>query len=432
MFQNFWLKYEERLYALIPPLALIYIFFQPFNHFAGIRNIAFYGMLLFFVIKIARRGAGVVFHEINGKDSAIVALFLLLGAILISIVFSDYKIDSLNAFRKNFLCQFVVFFIILTEFRNLKKLKSLLYAVVLSFITVTLIILIKNPPAALFNILEAKANKETFLGGYALNAAFYMPFTLGYLLSSRDKLAIKGFFWSMLLAEFALVWLYYSSRTTLIAVLLSVIFMIVMSKRYEMLAMILAVVLGVGLVTYFKKPELFERHKTLFSFQTYTSNVGLSGRGYIWRGTVDMIKVSPVVGHGYGWKKIATVAREDGYLERWKEKWPETYDYFEKAGYGRANPHNLALQMLFEVGIVGLAAFILFWVTVFIKIVKIIRQGADDELNCFVKYGVVGVLVAYAIINTANGLWEETYGVLTFMLAAITLVVYEYNRCNDY
>jgi len=423
VFQGLWLKYEERIYSLIPPLLLIYIFFQPFNHFAGIRNTAFYSMLLLFLIKLARKGI-----KINWKDTTTIAFFILLMAILVSIFFSNYIIDSLNAFRKNFFYQMVVFFVILTEFRDVRKLRALLGAVVLSFITLTIIIFIKNPPANLLNILEAKTDRETFLGGYALNAAFYIPFTFGYLLSVKNRMLLKGFLWTMVLAEFVLVWLYYSSRTTLIAILISTVVMITMSKRYKMLAVIIILFLAVGSVSYFKKPELIDRYKTLLSFQTYTSNVGLSGRGYIWKGTVEIIKDRPIIGYGYGWKKLATVVRDEGYLERWKDKWHGTYDYFSRAGYGSASPHNLTLQILFETGILGLLAFILFWITVCIKVVKIMKSGAGDELNYFVKYGVVGVLVAYAIINTANGLWEETYGVITFAMAAITVNIHESNR----
>lgn len=429
MFQGLWLKYEERIYSLIPPLLLIYIFFQPFNHFAGIRNTAFFFMLPLFLIKLGRKG---IRHnckgfnsKINWKDSTMTALFILLMAILASIFFSNYIIDSLNAFRKNFFYQLVVFFVILTEFRDIEKLRALLGAVVLSFVTLTIIIFIKNPPSNLLNILEAKADRETFLSGYALNAAFYIPFTFGYLFSIKDRVIIRGFFWIMLLAEFALVWLYYSSRTTLISILIATVIIIAMSKRYKMLVIIVVLFLAVGGVTYFKKPELIDRYKTLLSFQTYTGNVGLSGRGYIWKGTIDIIKDRPIIGHGYGWKKLALVARDGGYLERWKYTWAETYDYFSRTGYGSTNPHNMILQILFEVGIIGLAAFVLFWVTICVKVVKIIKSGTEDELNCFVKYGVTGVLVAYAIVNMANGLWEESYGIITFALAAVIMVVYE-------
>lgn len=421
MFQNSWLKIEDKTYGLIVPLLLIYIFFQPFNHFAGIKNTAFYAMLLLFLIKIIRRGV-----KINWKDSAIVSFFILLAAILISIFLSRYVGDSLDAFRKNFLYQMTVFFVILTEFRDTEKLKALLNAVVLSFVTVTLIIFIKNQPENLLHILEIKGQKETFLRGYALNAAFYIPFTLGYLFSIKDKIIMRGFLWTMLLAEFVLVWLYYSSRTTLIAILISAIVMILLSKRYKMIAIIVVILLGVGVVSYFKKPELFERHKTLLSPGTYTSNVGLSGRLDVWRGVFDMVKDSPIVGHGYGWKKIATVVRDEGYLEKWKEKWPATYDFYN-SGYGKASPHNLALQMLFEIGILGLSAFVLFWITVFIKVVRTMRSETRNELNCFVKYGVLGVLIAYFIVNITNSLWEETYGILTFALATITMVIYEQN-----
>lgn len=431
MRQNFWVKIEEKAYALISPFLLIYIFFQPFNHFAGIRNTAFYSMLLFFVIKLARKGVKPLFHKINWQDHTIVALFILLAAILISIVFSNYKIDSLNVLQKIFICQVVVFFVILAEFRDAEKIKALLNAVVLSFITVTLIIFIKNTPDNILNILAVKKYKETFLRGYSLNAVFYIPFTLGYLFSIKDKIIMRGFLWIMLFAEFALVWLYYSSRTTLVAILLSAVAIILLSKRYKMLTIIFVVFLGVVGFSYFKKPELVERYKTLLSFQTYTTNEGLSGRIDIWRGTVEMIKDSPIVGYGYGWKKLATVVREGGYLEKWKEKWPSTYYYFKEAGYGRANPHNLVLQILFEVGILGLAAFILFWITVIIKIIKVAGRRGKDELSHFVKYGAPGVLVSYFLVNLANGLWEESYGVMTFALAAIIMVVYEQNRCKN-
>ena len=97
------------------------------------------------------------------------------------------------------------------------------------------------------------------------------------------------------------------------------------------------------------------------------------------------------------------------------------------------------MQILFEVGILGLSAFVLFWVTICVKVVKIIRQGSgirgqgsDYELNCFVKYGATGVLVAYSIVNMTNGLWEESYGIITFVLSAVILVIYEQNRCKDH
>lgn len=423
MLQNFWADMEEKAYGLISPILLIYIFFQPFNHFAGIRNIAFYAMLLLFLTKAIRKGI-----DINWRDGAVSAFVALLAAILISILFSNYLTDSLNAFRKNFFSQGVVFFAILTEFRAEEKLKRLFYAIILSFVVVTLVIFIKNPPNALFNILEAKKNKGSFLGGYALNAAFYIPFTLGYLFSVKDKITMRVFLWVMLLMEFALVWLYYSSRTTLVAILFSAIVMILASKRYKTFVAMLVVFIAIAGGSFLKKPELFERHKSLLSYQTYITRDGLSGRNYIWSGAIDMIKARPFIGYGYGWKKIATVAREEGYLEKWKEKKPDTYRYFNEASYGSANPHNLTLQILFEVGMLGLLAFILFWVTVIIKIVRAASHGGENESYCFVKYGAAGVIVSYFLINLANGLWEESYGVMTFAFAAIVMVSYEQNR----
>src|SRR3989338_5314404 len=67
LLRRLWLKYETKALSLIPPLLLIYIFFQPFNHFAGIRNTAFVLMLVLFLIKTVRGGI-----DINWKDGTII------------------------------------------------------------------------------------------------------------------------------------------------------------------------------------------------------------------------------------------------------------------------------------------------------------------------------------------------------------------------
>lgn len=427
LLRRLWLKYETKALSLIPPLLLIYIFFQPFNHFAGIRNTAFVLMLVLFLIKAVRGGI-----DINWKDSTVIVLLIFLSTILISILFSNYSGESLNAFRKNFFYQLVAFFVILTEFRDRNRLESLFYCIIISFATLTIIIFIRNPIADLLNsINELKESRDTFLSGYAINAAFYMPFAISYLLCSRNKIMLKLLLWTAVAAEFVLVWLYYNSRTSIMAIVLATIFMLIISRKYLILMLILMVIISVGAVSYLKKPELFNRYATLASVKTFTTNEGLSGRLDIWKGMIDIIKERPFIGYGYGWKKLATVAKDEEFLDNWRNELPGTYNYFKSAGYGSANPHNLILQIIFEIGILGLIAFFMFWITLVVKIVRLyfieVKYGVD-----FAKYGIPGILISYAMLNITNGLWEETYGVLTFTLAAIIIVIYEKNTEGKY
>ena len=190
------------------------------------------------------------------------------------------------------------------------------------------------------------------------------------------------------------------------------------ARRFRLLAAGAASVLVIGLVILQAKPDALMRYKTLLTPSTYTSNeyTAWNNRLAIWSGTFDMIKERPVLGYGYGWKKIDYAAKDMGFLEKWKEAKPETYGYFSKGNYGSSNPHNLFLQIVFEVGVIGLVAFLAFWLSL---IVKAVRAGQPKLL----KLALLAVLVSYGLVNIANGLWSEAYGNLMLSFAAISVVL---------
>ncbi len=413
-------------YRLIHYPLLIFLFFQPFSRYAGIRNTAFVIMLLCFIAKLLNSRINLYI-----KDKTVLALLFLVGVSVFVSIIGPYPAESIHAIRKNLFYQVIIFFVIISEYRGMDDLKPIFYATMGGFAALTIMIFYKNDITVLLNWLEhhdrmtPQENRETFFGGYSLHATFYIPLTIGYLYSVRERLSLKSLMVIFILLELILVFLH-NHRTQFVAIIFSTALVTLLARRYKLFAVGIVAVLIAGVILFQSKPDTFARYKTLLSYETYLTNEnrGWNDRLSIWEGTIDMISQRPLFGYGYGWKKIATVAREKGFLERWEKEKSGAYNYFNDKGYGSANPHNLVLQIIFEIGLLGLSAFIFFWTTIIIKVYSISRKGLRRGPR-FLAYGTTGVLIAYGVINISNGLWEEVAGNLMMALAGISLVIYE-------
>lgn len=409
-------EYTER-HGLITVFLAVFIFFQPFRPYAGIRSAAFVTVLVLFSIRLIRGSA-----KIPLTNKATQALILLAAVCLASSLLGPYAVESLNAIRKNLLYQIVVFTVIITEYNDFNGLKPLLFSMFAGFTALSAIIIFKNNPAVLLHWLD-KTNKENiFLGGYSTLATFFIPLLTAYIFASRHSLRLKAGLIAMLLLWVGLS-LLNNHRTQIMAFSLAMILIAALSRKYKILFAGAVLCLALIALLYGLKPESFTRYKTLLNPYTYVTDndEALNGRLAIWRGTIDMIKLKPALGYGYGWKKIASVAVDKGFLERWNKN-EATYKYFSATSHGTTNPHNLVLQILFEIGIIGLCAFLLFWAVIIAKAIKAPLKE-QSEGGRFLKYATAGVLLSYAVINITNGVWQEAMGVLIMAFAGFTVVL---------
>lgn len=404
-------------YRLVPVFLFIFLFFQGFREFTGVRNTAFVLMCLAFAVRWAAGKA-----KVNLSDKTSFALVVLLVISLVSSVVGPYPGESLSAIRKNLLYQVVVFFVIVSEYQGLKGLRPVFYALFGGFALRSLAIVLRNDPHVLFNWLDHNNDPFTFLKGYAMWATFYIPLMAAYLYACKESVKIRAALVFFILLEVGLSFLN-NHRTQIVAFGVGIIFILIAGRRYKLLAWGALAIFIAGFFAYQASPRSFDRYKTLLNPQTYVSNdsTGLNDRLAIWQGTVDMIKERPLLGYGYGWKKIKNVAVDAGWLDKW-DKDGRTHLYFTEKGYGAANPHNLILQIVFEVGLLGLAAFLFFWFTVVWKAIKTWR--VETEGARLLRYSVVGVLASYIIINATNGLWQESHGILLTAFAAAAAVLY--------
>ncbi len=408
-------------YALVRVFLLVYLFLQPFEKFTSVREISFALMFLFFIVGLLSGRTKVSRSDWTVRAFAILAFVALLSAAL-----SVYQAESFNAIRKNLLYQAVVFFVIIGEYKSFDALRQVFYALFAGFAALSVVILLQYDMSELFNWLSLK--EAPFLGGYSLNAVFFIPLAVAYLFASKDSLTVKCVIAFFILIELVLSILN-NHRTQVVAILAASMLITIMAGRFRHLAAGVLVCAIVGAGIFYMKPASFDRYKTLANPANYVSNdsVGWNDRASIWFGVIDMIKERPIIGHGYGWKKISLVAKDRGYLDNRWDKSGRTHLYFTQAGYGAANPHNLLLQILFEVGFAGLVAFVFFWCTVAVKGLNVIRlRGRSASISTggrFLIYAVPGVLLGYVLINISNGLWEESYGVLMMSFAAICVVL---------
>ncbi len=415
----------KKIYALIRPLLLVYIFLLPFPHVPAPRDTAFVLMLIIFIVKAIRKDV-----VINFKDRTLQAFCLLFVVALVTSLLGPYAGESLDFIRKNLVYQALVLFVIISEYRSFEDLRPLFYTLFASYALLTVLILALNSPSVLLNWIN-HADKK-FASGYSLHGTFYIPLMAGFLFSARLKPGIKWALVMLLVVEFVLCVLdNHRGQTAAIAV--SLILATLLARRYRALVygLVLCIVLGGALLGL--KPDVFSRYSTLLLPRTYTTNTysGWNGRFAIWSGVLDMIRERPLTGYGYGWKKMATVARKDGFLERWDREKPATYEFFAARYYGSTTPHNLILQILFEGGALGLAAFLLFWTTVFMKILPLppptakIKAGGPEGAAAFLRSGATGILASYILVNIAWSLWEETAGVLMMTFVAVCVVLHD-------
>jgi len=404
----------------------VFLFFQPVRGLAGVRNTAFVLLCLAFAVKAA---SGKV--RVDLKDPSVIGFVLIVFASLLSAALSPYPLDSLDAIRKNLFYQTVVFFAIVTGYRGYDDFKPLVYAIILGFASLSVFVMFQYDHEVFLNwIRHSEVGDAPFLRGYSLYATFYIPFAVAYLYSSKEGWKLKAALSFFILFEAGLSFLN-NHRTQIVAIVVSAGLVTLVAGRFKVLLAGCAVALVAGLAVYQAKPHAFDRYITLLNPETYVTNdhKGLNDRLAIWEGALDMIKDRPVTGWGYGWKKLATVAKNQGYLERW-DKTGRTYLYYTEKNYGSANPHNLAIQILFEIGAAGLVAFIFFWGTIAVKAMRAPRSDLSPGAR-FLKYGACGVLCSYLIINYTNGLWEESYGILITAFAALCIVVYRESKTRE-
>ncbi len=138
----------------------------------------------------------------------------------------------------------------------------------------------------------------------------------------------------------------------------------------------------------------------------YQKDLTFSGRTFIWAESLVSVQRQPIQGYGFGgvW---------------WDGRSPVTADLHRRIGFGASHAHNGAIELLIEVGIIGLGLFIVFLGrTLRLAVGAFGRAGRS-------AYGQWGILVILSLVlmSVSEPLFRTpSLGLLTVIAVVLTML----------
>jgi O-antigen ligase len=402
------------------------LFLLPFNKFGGVRNAAL-AILLVTLLSLWRLAPTA--HRPGYSLGMVLGGLIVLWSLIVSGL-GPYPADSLRAISKDLLIQLLL---VAAAWRLVRSeidvRRSLLIALAgfaaISFLSLGEIVNSGFDTLFSLNIEDAPRRHNAFWGGYAASASVYLPLLVGIAVLLPMRLWLRAGTIALILFILVLT-AFYGSRSAVLIVALTGIVGFLLARRYRTLFVLMAL-LGAMLIGLYSQADLgyLNKYKSLANPQTYITNQGLSSRLAVWQGATEVIAERPWLGYGYGWKKLAWVINEGGFASRWEAKAPDLALYYlqgdKTASYGRVNPHNYVLQVVFEIGLLGFALVLAFWGVAVAACVRLIRHQSP----ALSRWGGVLLLtlVGYFMSNVNNGYWVGGVANLAVAIAGMVLAL---------
>lgn len=375
---------------------LLFLAVLPFSHNAAGKNLALFGMLIAASWLMVRHRLQVDWHS-----PILRALAAVLAVLLLTSALGTDPLDSLNELRKHFLPGILMLALIPVVFRERCLIDLLLSVVAASFLLRTGLMLVEL--AEFYPDLGTGRSEGFFIKGFAMDAVFYLPVLAGLMLGNKPwrwpaAIAIVIIGVAMLLLQ---------GRAPVLAGLAGLFALLLALRRWRILAACLAAVIVAGAVVTISKPQLAGRFASIINPQTYAGADGLSIRNSIWKGVIEITRERSWIGYGFGWKKLGAIAVERGHVDRWRAQADDPFAKWQSWYFSlptdKVNPHNLYLQIYFESGLVGLAAYLAMLGVLFWQALGIVRRGkSGDEILGAI---LLAYLAGHVIMGLANGLW---------------------------
>ncbi len=144
----------------------------------------------------------------------------------------------------------------------------------------------------------------------------------------------------------------------------------------------------------------------LSSFGTLTNAYGkdttLSGRTLIWEAVIDAILRRPLLGHGFG----ALFNRENVSNE--------TSEVWRQVGFAASHAHNGALDLAQQLGLIGLAVFMILWASIVWRGWEAIARQPD--LGIWIMCIVSSNLLMSFSEDVFFGAWFAIFGFMKMLL----------------
>jgi len=397
----------DRVIQVVLGLWFGLLFIQPFEKFVAVKYLLMVGLLIA-AVPLALRND--IRQRLCGRNIVLsLALAIVVWCIAVSAA-SPYVADSFHALPRDLLLQAQLLLVGCLLVRSAEQARTALWMIVGGFAAVSVLSSFEVGAYLLNHSLsegQIPRSHKSFWGGYATMASFCLPLIIAFTASTAATMQQRVVLGALVILGVVLTGLY-GSRSPLLVVVISVIVLFGLLRAWKALAAVfLVIALGTGWFASQSNLGYLEKYRSLAETDTYVTNQGLSLRLDVWSGVVELIEARPLLGYGYGWKKLAWAINDGGYAERWKANDPGKAAYFmgeaEKASYGKVNPHNYFLQVAFEIGIPGLLLVLAFWLAVFWQGLQGLARGPVEHQR--LRVVILTTLLAYLLSNVANGFW---------------------------
>lgn len=289
-----------------------------------------------------------------------------------------------------------MFYVIVNNINTQDKIRKVIYAFLLSGIIVCI-----YGAYSYFSEINLSAGR--------LNGTFRQPNRYAQYLIILSSLAIsmianaKNIKWKAVLAAILaiiilnLYWTF--SRAGYAAFILAILVYFLKTPMKIRITIVIFILLGIA---------------ALFNSEKFRSRLTLFGeeRQLVYKSSFEILKDYPIIGVGYG---------DKNFYKLYKSKYKDT-----DATVNHSGTHNIFLQSAVETGIIGLIAFILLHLKIFIMYIKTYKTAYNDEIKWLCLWAISSFVGVFAI-GQLHTLYRDRNVHIFWFIVAIMVSIYQIN-----
>ena len=342
----------------------LYISQIPFpKNNAGVKSLALAGMAVFWLAKL------ILERRSNFLRTKLWWPLVTFTAIIVISTIGSIDVGySLHNIKKYTIVSLFLFFAIVSNVQEPKDIKVLLFALLVStgfFSILGLVNYLAFEPS--FGTRLEFPYLYTNLGRFSKFYDVVIPVNLALLLSTDDKIK-KTFLGIIILLSICTI-LFMQTRGSYVAIFMGLVAITFVYRRKFLIGMLAIPFLFVIMMP----TTMATRAQKILKFEDYLKIGGpLNHRPNGWRGGVRIIAENPLFGLGVGKSNFGRVVKN-----------------FRDLDYDRDHAHNTYLQIAVETGLIGLAAFLWLFGSVFYHGFKHYLSLPREDEGAILTFGIL-------------------------------------------
>jgi len=333
----------------------------------------------------------------------LITLFSVIGSI-------DVEYSLKNIKKYTFVSVFL-YFAIVNNVQDLKDVKILLLALMISAGIFSLLALIDY---SLFEQAFGSRLRVRYLdrnlGRFSKFYDLVIPINFALIFITKDNIKKTLYVLALLLSMTTMLLM--QMRGSYVVIFLAML-AIAFVYRKKLFVFILIIPLFVAVMM---PSKMITRAQEMFKFEDYLKTDGvLNYRTEAWKGAVRIIKKRPILGLGVG-----------------KSNFGKTVEKFDDLKIPYDHAHNTILQIAVELGLLGLTTFLLFFGSVFYHGIKGYRVLPKNDERAILLFGILCGIGALFIHGFIAYFYKHTSFYALWVFVALLIVLVEEKRGKAY